>query len=79
MATKETHKSVCFLVRPEVASDVIMSGVAVDYVRMDVRVNIGDCRSNGSRDIRGADFVSNEHIEVYHVRQKHETTSVIND
>ena len=40
-------------------SDVI-SGVAADYVGMDVHVKFGDSRSNGSRDIRGADFESNE-------------------
>ena len=45
--------------RPEVDNDVI-SGVAVDYVSMDVRVKFGDSRSNGSRDIQEADFVSNE-------------------
>ena len=38
----------------------VMSGVAVDYVGVDVRVKYGDSGSNGSRDIRGADFVSNE-------------------
>ena len=33
--------------RPEVANDVI-SGVAVAYVGMDVRVKVNDYRSNGS-------------------------------
>ena len=31
-----------------------------DYIGMDVRVKFGDSRSNGSRDIRGANFMSNE-------------------
>ena len=35
-------------------------GVAVDNVGMDVRVKLGDSRRNGFREIRGADFVSNE-------------------
>ena len=43
--------------RPEVYNDGIVS--------MDVLVKLGDSRSNGSRDIRGADFVSNEHDEAY--------------
>ena len=34
--------------------------MAIDYVGMDVHVNFGDSRSNGSLDIRGAGFVSNE-------------------
>ena len=46
--------------RPEVDNDVI-SGMTVDNVGMDVHVKFGDSRSNGFRDIRGADFVSNEH------------------
>ena len=45
--------------RPEVDNDVI-SGLAIDYVGMGVQVEFGDSRSNGPRDIRGADFVSNE-------------------
>ena len=36
---------------------------------MDGRVKFADSRSNGSRDIRGTVFVSNEHIEGYHIRQ----------
>ena len=40
-------------------SDTI-SGVAVDYAGMDVRVKCGDSRSNGSRDIRRADSVSTD-------------------
>ena len=43
----------------EVDNDVI-SGVAVGNIGMDVHVKFGDSRSNGFRDIRGADFVSNE-------------------
>ena len=42
-----------------------MSGVAVDYVGSDVRIKSGDSRSNGSRYIRGAVFMSNEHDEAY--------------
>ena len=45
---------------PEVDNDVI-SGMAVNYVGMDVYVKLGDCRSNGSQDIQEADFVSEEH------------------
>ena len=45
--------------RPEVDNEVI-SGVAVDNVSMDVLLKFGDSSSNGSRDIRGAVFVSNE-------------------
>ena len=45
--------------RPEADSDVI-SGMAVDNVGMDVPIKFGDSSSNGFRDIRGADFVSNE-------------------
>ena len=57
MAFRQFFFSLYF--RPEVDSDVI-SGAALDNVGMNVRVKFGD-RSNGSRDIRGADFVSNEH------------------
>ena len=32
---------------------------------MDVYVKFGDSRSNGFRDIRGADFMSNEQDETY--------------
>ena len=45
--------------RLEVDNDVI-SGLVVEHVGMDVHEKVGDSRSNGSRDIRGADFVSNE-------------------
>ena len=45
--------------RPEVDNDVI-SGIAEENVILDVSVKFGDFRSNGFRDIRGADFVSNE-------------------
>ena len=45
--------------RLQVENDVI-SGVAVDNVGVDVPLNFGESRSNGFRDIRGADFVSNE-------------------
>ena len=43
----------------EVDDDVI-SAAAVGNVDVDVGVKLGDSRSNGSRDIRRADFVSNE-------------------
>ena len=46
--------------RPEVDSDVV-SGAAVDNVGP---VKLGDSRSNGFRDIRGADFVSNERTNI---------------
>ena len=45
--------------RPEVDTDVI-SGTAIDNVGMDVPIKFGNSRSNGFRDIRGVDFVSNE-------------------
>ena len=45
--------------RPEVDNDVI-SDTAVDNVSVDVPIKFGDSRSNGFRDIRGADFVLNE-------------------
>ena len=48
-----------FNFRPEVDNDVI-SGLTVDNVGTDVPVKFSDSRSNGFRDIRGADFVSNE-------------------
>ena len=38
----------------------MISDVSVDYVGVDVRVKFGDSRSNGSRDVRGNDFMSNE-------------------
>ena len=43
--------------RLEVDNDAI-PGVAVDNVGVDVRVKLSDSKSNGSRDIRGADSVS---------------------
>ena len=43
----------------EIDNDVI-SGPAVGNVGMDVLIKFGDSRSNGFRDIRGADFVSNK-------------------
>ena len=51
----------------------VVSGVAADKVGMDIPVKFGDSKSNGSRDIRGADFESNERTnmtEAYHIRQK---------
>ena len=45
--------------QPEVGNNVI-SGVTEDNIGMYVAVKFGDSRSNGFRDIRRADFVSNE-------------------
>ena len=45
--------------RPDVANDDI-SGMTVDNVGMDVALKFGDSRSDDFRDIRGANFVSNE-------------------
>ena len=45
--------------RLEVGNDVI-SGTTVDSVAMDVPIKFGDSSSNGFRDIRGTEFVSNE-------------------
>ena len=50
--------------RPYVDNDVI-SGVAVDSAGVDIRIKFGDSRSNRFRDIRGADFVSNERKLAY--------------
>ena len=41
--------------RPDVDNDVT-SGVAEEYLGMDIRVKFGDLRSNGSPDIQVADF-----------------------
>ena len=49
--------------RLEVDNDVI-SGVAVDNVGMGIRIKFGAFRSNGFRDIRGADFVSNDRTNI---------------
>ena len=49
----------CDLLPIESDNDVI-SGVAVENVGMDVPIKFGDSRSNGFRNIQGADFVSNE-------------------
>ena len=38
----------------------VISGVAVVYVGIHVHVKFVDSRSNGSQNITGADFVSNE-------------------
>ena len=46
-----------------------ISAMAVDNIGLDVSVIFGDSRSDGSRDIRGTYFVSNERTyEAYHVR-----------
>ena len=45
--------------RPDADNDVI-SGMAIDNVGMDVLIKLGNSRSNGFLDIRGADFMSNE-------------------
>ena len=67
----------CHIFRQEVDSDV-MSGVAEDNVSMDVRVKFGAYRSNGLRDIRGADFVSNERTnESYPTSAKRLTPKIV--
>ena len=45
--------------RPEIDNDVI-SGAPALCIGIDHHIKFGDSRSNGSRGIRGADFVSNE-------------------
>ena len=55
--TQNLHVS-AICCRPEI--DDVISGVAVDNVGVDVRIKFGRSRSNRFRDIRGADFVSNE-------------------
>ena len=50
--------------RLEVYNDVV-SRTAIDNVGGDVLVKFGDSMSNSFRDIRGADFVSNEHDREY--------------
>ena len=47
---------------PQVAGDVI-SCTALEYVGMDIHAKLDDSSSNGSRGVRGADFVElkNEH------------------
>ena len=57
----ESVKSTVFpyTFRLEVGNDVI-SGMAVANVGMDVPIKFSDSRSNSFRDIRRADFVSNE-------------------
>ena len=51
--------SLTFCSQPEAASDVIFS-VATDWVGMDVLVDSGDSRTNQSRVIRAAHFVTND-------------------
>ena len=51
-----------FNFQSEVDNDV-KSGLAENNVGMDV-LKFGDSRSNCSRDIRGADFVSNERMNL---------------
>ena len=41
-------------------ASAVISSAFVGQVGVDVHVKFGDSRSNGSRDIRAADFVSNE-------------------
>ena len=50
--------------RSEIDNDVIPD-VAVENVGVDICVKLGDSRSNGFQNIRGADFVSNEQDETY--------------
>ena len=49
--------AICY--RPEIYNDVI-SGQDVDNVGVDVHIKFGGSRSNYFRDIRGADFETNE-------------------
>ena len=56
----------------KVGNDV-ETGKVVDYVGMDVHEKLGDSPPNDFRDIRRADFVSNERTNMskaYHTRQK---------
>ena len=57
---------VVFCSRPEAASDVI-SGMAVQYDGMDVRVKLGDSMSNRSRDVRLPHFLPDTDTGVYAV------------
>ena len=50
----------CYNFPPEHDNDII-SGVAIQYVGVDVYIKFGDYRSNGFRNIRAATFVSHEH------------------
>ena len=38
----------------------VLSDVAVEWIDVDLRVKFGDSRTNGSRDMQGADCVPNE-------------------
>ena len=51
--------SITFCSLSEEAGDVIVEKV-IEGVGLDIRVNFGDSRSNRSRDIRRAHFVSDE-------------------
>ena len=54
----------------EVDIDAIFS-VAVECVGMDAGVKFGESRSNGSRDILWADFVSNKQTNEHELGQSH--------
>ena len=56
--------------RPEVGNDVI-SGMAVGNVGVDGPIKLGDSRSNGFRDIRGVDLMSNERTLEAHPIERH--------
>ena len=59
--TKNFH--VCATCRRPEIDNYVISGQVVDNVGLDVPIKFGDSKSNGFRDIRGADFVSNERTE----------------
>ena len=67
---------------PEVDNDVI-PGEAVDTVGVAVHIKFGDFRSNGFRDIREDDFMSNEPTnkiaEAYPNSAKRDRASPINE
>ena len=65
----------CYNFRPEVDDNDVISGVAVDYVGVNVHVQFGDSRSNGwaiSRYSREGPIScrTNKHIKAYHIRHK---------
>ena len=62
-----TEYLTAFCSRPEATSDVI-SGVAVEYVGMDVRMTCGDSRSNRSRITH---FVMNDERRSSHKAERH--------
>ena len=63
---------------PEVDDDIV-SGVTVGLVGMDAPIKLGGSRSNGFRDIRGADFVSNERTLAKRIRVARNAHGLINN